>query len=93
MSSNRSRGEKSTLQTLVDDTLSTRVVTEVDRVQDNMPVSFGFPGEPGAYSVRSAAIGVIRVARRAGNQVARSAAAASTIGAMVKASGSSAPTS
>ena len=41
--SDRSLGQKSTLQTLVDGTLSTRVVTEVDRVQE-MPVSFGDPG-------------------------------------------------
>ena len=46
----------------------------------------------GAYSVRSAAIGLIRVARLAGNQVASNAAAASTTGAIVNASGSSAPT-
>lgn len=45
------------------------------------------------YSVRSAAIGLIRVARRAGSQVATRAAAASRAGATVKATGSSAPTS
>ena len=46
-----------------------------------------------AYSVRNAAIGLISVARRAGSQVASNAATANTNGAMVKASGSSAPTS
>lgn len=46
-----------------------------------------------AYSVRSAAIGLIPVARRAGSHVATNAAAVRTIGAAVKASGSSAPTS
>ena len=45
-----------------------------------------------SYSVRSAAIGLIRVARRAGNQVATKAAAVRRTGAIVKASGSSAPT-
>jgi TolB-like protein len=44
------------------------------------------------YSVRNAAIGLMRVARRAGSHVARIAAAASTSGASVKATGSSAPT-
>ena len=38
--------------------------------------------------MRSAAIGLIRVARRAGNHVASNAAAARTNGAIVKASGS-----
>lgn len=45
------------------------------------------------YSVRSAAIGLMRVARRAGSHVATKAAAASKAGATVKAIGSSAPTS
>ena len=45
------------------------------------------------YSVRSAAIGLMRVARRAGSQVATRAAAASRAGATVKATGSSAPIS
>lgn len=36
--------KKAALQTLVDETLSTRILTEVDRVQDNMPVSFGDTG-------------------------------------------------
>ena len=44
MQNNDPAAKKSTLQTLVDDTLSTRVLTEVDRVQDNMPVSFGDTG-------------------------------------------------
>lgn len=36
--------KKSALQALVDETLSTRILTEVDRVQDNIPVSFGDTG-------------------------------------------------
>ena len=36
--------KKSALQTLVADVLSTRALTEVDRVQDNVPVSFGDTG-------------------------------------------------
>lgn len=44
MQNNDPTAKKATLQTLVDDTLSTRVLTEVDRVQDNMPVSFGDTG-------------------------------------------------
>ena len=39
----------------------------------------------GAYSVRSAAIGLIRVARLAGSQVATNVAAARTVGAIVNA--------
>ena len=45
------------------------------------------------YSVRNATIGLMRVARRAGSQVASRAESASTSGASVKASGSKAPTS
>jgi hypothetical protein len=45
------------------------------------------------YSMRSAAIGLMRVARRAGSQVAKSAAMARVRGAKVNATGSSAPTS
>ena len=44
MQNNDPTAKKATLQTLVDDTLSTRVLTEVDRVQDNIPVSFGDTG-------------------------------------------------
>jgi len=44
MQNNDPAAKKATLQKLVDDTLSTRVLTEVDRVQDNMPVSFGDTG-------------------------------------------------
>ena len=44
------------------------------------------------YSVRSAAIGLMRVARRAGSQVAIIAAAARIRGARVNAIGSKAPT-
>lgn len=44
------------------------------------------------YSVRSAAIGLMRVARRAGNQVAIRVATPSNRGAVRKAIGSSAPT-
>ncbi len=47
---------------------------------------------PPHYSVRSAVSGLIRVARRAGSQQAKSVAAASTRGATVNAIGSSAPT-
>jgi len=36
--------KKSALQTLVADVLSTRALTEVDRVKDNVPVSFGDTG-------------------------------------------------
>ncbi|MEO8440725.1 MAG: hypothetical protein ABI540_10970 [Spartobacteria bacterium] len=36
--------KKAALQTLVDETLSTRILTEVDRVEDNQPVSFGDTG-------------------------------------------------
>ena len=46
-----------------------------------------------SHSVRSAAIGLIRVARRAGSQVASNAAIASTTGASVNANGSSELTS
>ena len=44
------------------------------------------------YSVRKAAIGLIRVARRAGSQVATRVAAPSTSGAVENAIGSSEPT-
>jgi hypothetical protein len=44
MQNNDPAAKKASLQTLVNDTLSTRVLTEVDRVQDNMPVSFGDTG-------------------------------------------------
>jgi hypothetical protein len=44
MRNNDSAAKKSSLEALVDDTLSTRVLTEVDRVQDNIPVSFGDTG-------------------------------------------------
>ena len=36
--------KKSALQSLIADVLSTRALTEVDRVQDNVPVSFGDTG-------------------------------------------------
>src|SRR5689334_9485805 len=45
------------------------------------------------YSVRSATIGLIRVARRAGNQVASSVAIVKTVNALANAGGSNAPTS
>jgi hypothetical protein len=44
MQNNDPAAKKASLQTLVNDTLSTRVLTEVDWVQDNMPVSFGDTG-------------------------------------------------
>ncbi|MDQ3116168.1 MAG: hypothetical protein M3Q86_06100 [Verrucomicrobiota bacterium] len=44
MQNNDPAAKKSALQALVDDTLSTRILTEVDRVQDNLPVSFGDTG-------------------------------------------------
>jgi hypothetical protein len=51
------------------------------------------PFEMPTYSVRSAAIGVMPVARRAGNQVESKLAAARISGAIVKARGSRALTS
>jgi hypothetical protein len=36
--------KKATLQTLIDDTVSSRILTEVDRVQDNVPVNLGDTG-------------------------------------------------
>jgi hypothetical protein len=44
MQNNDAASKKTMLQTLVNDALSTRALTEVDRVQDNVPVSFGDTG-------------------------------------------------
>jgi hypothetical protein len=44
MQNNDPAAKKATLETLVADTLNTRILTEVDRVQDNMPVGFGDTG-------------------------------------------------
>jgi hypothetical protein len=44
MQNNDAASKKTMLQTLVNDALSTRVLTEIDRVQDNVPVSFGDTG-------------------------------------------------
>ncbi len=44
MRNNDAASKKAMLQTLVSDALSTRVLTEIDRVQDNVPVSFGDTG-------------------------------------------------
>jgi hypothetical protein len=41
---NDAAAKESTLQTLVSDALSTRALTQVDRVRDNVPVSFGDTG-------------------------------------------------
>lgn len=42
--SNDAASKRALLQTLVDNTLSTRALTEIDRVQDNVPVNFGDTG-------------------------------------------------
>ncbi len=44
MRNNDPAAKKAALQSLVSDVLSTRALTEVDRVQDNVPVSFGDTG-------------------------------------------------
>ena len=44
MRNNDPAAKKAVLQSLVSDVLSTRALTEVDRVQDNVPVSFGDTG-------------------------------------------------
>ena len=41
---NDAASKKTMLQTLVNDAISSRVLTEIDRVQDNVPVSFGDTG-------------------------------------------------
>ncbi len=41
---NSAAGKKASLQALIDHTIGTRALTEVDRVQDNVPVSFGDTG-------------------------------------------------
>jgi hypothetical protein len=41
---NDAASKKTMLQTLVNDAVSTRVLTEIDRVQDNVPVNFGDTG-------------------------------------------------
>ena len=44
MQNNDAASKKTMLQTLVNDAISSRVLTEIDRVQDNVPVSFGDTG-------------------------------------------------
>ena len=44
LQSNKAADKNAMLQSLVDDTLSTQALTEVDRVQDNVAVSFGDTG-------------------------------------------------
>ena len=44
MQNNDAKAKKATLETLVSDVISTRGLTEVDRVRDNVPVDFGDTG-------------------------------------------------
>ena len=60
------------------------------QIKRGLPAGVKPPGSN--YSVRNAAIGLMRVARRAGSQVAISVAAPSNRGAVENAIGSSAPT-
>lgn len=44
LQTNSEKGKKAALQTLIQQTISTRKLTEIDRVQDNVPVLFGDTG-------------------------------------------------